>query len=218
MLYDNRKYTDREETIRRLGYKDKTPDGEIMKIIENAENELIKAAAPRYIHAEYDRDNLPFQLVGEDIKFHLDGCDKVILFAATLGSGVDRLIRSASVEDMTGAYVTDCIAGIFIEKFCDDEADTAMSQKYSGKFLTWRYGAGYGDFPIEAQKDIIRTLDATKKIGLSVTDSMMLTPLKSVTAVIGISDNELPVKRRGCAVCNMNKSCIYRKDGKRCGY
>ena len=218
MIYDNTKYTDREETIRWLGYKGKSPDGKILSLIEEAEQDLIRTAAPKYTFREFPINSLPIELIGNDIKKHTEGCDSVIFFAATLGCGVDMLIRAASVDDMTRALVTDCAAGAFIEKFCAVEADVSIAEKHKGKFLTWRYGAGYGDFPIETQKDIIRILDATKKIGLSANESMVLTPMKSVTAVIGVSDNELPVKKRGCAVCSMNKSCIYRKEGRHCGY
>ena len=71
--------------------------------------------------------------------------------------------------------------------------------------------------PIGMQKDFCAILDTARKIGLTVTDSNILVPRKSVTAVIGISD--IPVKKRssGCENCSMFKNCNYRKDGKHCG-
>ena len=61
-------------------------------------------------------------------------------------------------------------------------------------------------------------LDASRKIGVTVTDRLILIPRKSVTAVIGISEKEIPQKRRGCSCCNMRKTCPYRKRGEHCGF
>ena len=60
--------------------------------------------------------------------------------------------------------------------------------------------------------------DASRKIGVTVTDRLILIPRKSVTAVIGISEKEIPQKRRGCSCCNMRKTCPYRKRGEHCGF
>ena len=84
--------------------------------------------------------------------------------------------------------------------------------------MTTRFSPGYGDYPIELQKSFLHILDAPRKIGLTANDSFLLTPVKSVTAIIGLSENPIERKKRGCAICNMNQSCIYRRNGEHCGF
>ena len=50
-----------------------------------------------------------------------------------------------------------------------------------------RYSAGYGDFNLENQK-IIYDLLGLKKIGVDITDTFVLIPEKSVTAMVGIKE------------------------------
>ena len=80
-----------------------------------------------------------------------------------------------------------------------------------GYYLRPRFSPGYGDFSIEHQYYITRMIDSAKTIGLTITDSLMMTPTKSVTAVIGLSTSEENCHRQGCEACS-KKDCIYRSD------
>ena len=60
-------------------------------------------------------------------------------------------------------------------------------------------------------------LDAPRKIGLTTGDSCLLVPSKSVTAVLGISDNPIERRKRGCAICSMKGKCRFRRNGEHCG-
>lgn len=79
--------------------------------------------------------------------------------------------------------------------------------------MTFRFSPGYGDYPIEMQKEYLRILDAPRKIGLTTGDSCLLVPSKSVTAVLGISDNPIERRKRGCAICSMKGKCRFRRNG-----
>ena len=92
-----------------------------------------------------------------------------------------------------------------------------LAEKYSGKYMTFRFSPGYGDYPIEMQKEYLRILDAPRKIGLTTGDSCLLVPSKSVTAVLGISDNPIERRKRGCAICSMKGKCRFRRNGEHCG-
>ena len=116
---------------------------------------------------------------------------------------------------MAYALVLDALASAMTEEFCDS-AENEMKAKLPGNF-TWRFSPGYGDYPIELQPDMIRFLNADKLIGLTATESNILIPRKSVTAVIGVSEDEQEQALRGCAVCKMRENCRYRKDGGHCG-
>ena len=68
----------------------------------------------------------------------------------------------------------------------------------------------------EQQAQIFRTLDVTRRIGVTLTDSGLMIPQKSVTAVVGVSPVPVTKRARGCAQCNLFENCQYRKDGTRC--
>lgn len=196
---------------------DTLPEGRIAELMDECENELICAAKPRFVSREFMISDCPINISGHEVSAHLSGCSKVILFAATLGSEPDRLVRAYQINNITKAVIFNACADAFIEFFCE-ETDSALARAYSGQYLTWRYGIGYAGLPLSEQKKLIDSVDATRRIGLSVNDSLILTPLKSVTAVIGVSDAPIDKKRRGCAACVMKENCTYRKAGKRCGY
>ena len=134
---------------------------------------------------------------------------------ATLGPGMDRLIRVSQITDMSEAVVIDSLASVAIEQVCN-QVDMIVSSLYPGEYLTFRFSCGYGDYPIDLQGEFLRILDAPRKIGLCTNKSSLLTPTKSVTAVMGISKNPIEKRKRGCAVCNMRENCKFRKAGLRC--
>ena len=154
-------------------------------------------------------------LQGQDIRSMLAGCPSVILMAATLGSEVEKLIRKAQVVNMPDAVILDACASSAIESVCN-EVCAEIEKSVAPFYLTDRYSPGYGDFPLEQQAQIFRTLDVTRRIGVTLTDSGLMIPQKSVTAVVGVSP--VPVTKRpgGCAQCNLFENCQYRKDGTRC--
>lgn len=197
----------------------------LMPLVNECAKELAGIISPLYIYRLFPVNKsdkgievcgTELVLTGSSICEHLEGCDSCILLCATLSSGADKLIRRMEAFDMAKAFVTDCIASSAVEDVCD-EAEEAMRQRLQGKFLTWRFSPGYGDLPLDLQGTFLNVLDAPKRIGLNVTDSGMLVPSKSVTAVIGVSDDPVPAKRRGCMGCNMYENCSFRKGGYHCG-
>ncbi len=157
-----------------------------------------------------------FQPEGEAVRGLLRDCDSVILMAATLGSSVERLIRRAEVSDMAGALILDACASAAIENVCDNLC-ADLAAEFAPRYLTDRFSPGYGDMPLKQQRELFSALDVTRRIGVTLTDSGLMLPQKSVTALIGISDRPQTMRPRGCAACSLHDSCAYRKDGKRCG-
>lgn len=129
--------------------------------------------------------------------------------------GVDGLIRKAQVEDMARAVVLDALASVAVEQLCQ-KLEEQIGCDFAQYYKTWRFSPGYGDLPIELQRDFLNVLDAPRKIGVCTSESCMLTPAKSVTAVIGLSREEIKKKRRSCADCTMRERCAFRKAGERC--
>ena len=133
---------------------------------------------------------------------NLKQCEKLILFGATLGTGADRLITRASLTDMAKAVVLQACAAAMLEEYCDAcQREIAKQQEKEGWYLRPRFSPGYGDFDIQYQKPLMQMLDCAKTIGLTMTDSFMMTPTKSVTAVIGMSRIKERCPIQGCEIC-----------------
>ncbi len=216
----------RAEAMRYMGYKDKKPDENVLNIIDECESVLLKAVKPRYTYKIFDIKTLEngisvsgtsLLFEGSDIKSHLKGCDKCILLCATVSSEADKIIRSYETIDMTKTVISDCLASAAVEEVCN-QAEIEIKEKLPDYNFTWRFSPGYGDFPLTIQPEFLNILDAQKRIGLSCTESLILIPRKSVTAVIGISKNPISKGKRGCVSCNMRDRCEYRKKGDHCGF
>ena len=155
-------------------------------------------------------------LPGEDLKAHLSGCGRAAIFCATLGAEADALIRRAERLDMGRALTLDCCASAAVEEACG-QIEGELQGKFPGCSFPFRYSPGYGDLPLEVQGPLLDLLDAPRRAGLCATASHLLTPRKSVTAILGIAEGEIEQKKRSCLGCPAQGSCQYRKAGGHCG-
>ena len=127
-----------------------------------------------------------FSFSSEKLALNLSGCKSAVLFAATVGVEIDRLIAKYSRISPAKALMLGAIGAERIEALCDAFcADVAA--EYNLK-LKPRFSPGYGDLPIECQKDIFSILSPEKHIGLFLTDSLLMSPSKSVTAIVGLAE------------------------------
>lgn len=140
----------------------------------------------------------------------LAGCDRVILFAATVGLTPDRLIARYSRLSPARALLMQAIGAERIEALCDAFCEKMRQEAADGQGISHRFSPGYGDFPLETQRDIFRVLDCPRKIGLTLNDSLLMSPSKSVTAVFGIGPRTENCPTAGCARC-AKTDCIYRR-------
>lgn len=205
-----------EETARYMGVKG-NPDENVLRLIEKADSTARKFILPKYVYrvsgvevlsGGVELSDCGIFLPGNDIKKHLEGCGKAVVFAATLSAEADKLIRRAEVTDMAEALAMDCVCSALIEQLCD-KAEEEIFRELNAAYRTWRFSPGYGDLPISVQEELVRALNAQRRIGLTVTPENIMIPSKSVTAVIGIS--EAPVRERAgkCELCNMRGKCAF---------
>lgn len=138
------------------------------------------------------------------------------VMAVTLGPETDRRILIAQKRDMLEGMALDACASVRADAFCDEVEREILQELREGEFPTMRFSPGYGDAPLSASAALIALLDATRRIGLTLTRSYMMTPIKSITALIGVSDQKED-RGRNCARCALGSSCPYRKRGERCG-
>lgn len=209
-----------EETLRLMGCRQ--ADAATLRLAEEAQETLAELAAFRSTSLR-----LPLTCAGSRADFgviafesaglarHLAGCVEGYLFAATLGAGVDRQMRRYESTDIPRAHALQAAAAALLEQRCD-EAQARLEEGLSELFLTPRFSPGYGDLPLTMQKRLLQVLDANRRIGLSCTEGCMLTPTKSITAVIGIGKTPCGHDRKGCAACK-KKDCTFRREAP-CGF
>lgn len=206
------------EAIRYLGYGKHAIDERTRRLIQDSFEELEQVTDAKFVYRIFevsvpDTDVLKIgklEIKSKNLSKNLKGCHMAVLFGATLGTGVDMLMKKYTIVDMTKAVVLQACAAAVLEEYCDKMQKQIALEALEGLYLRPRFSPGYGDFSILHQKELLEMLEAPKKIGLTMTDGYMLTPTKSVTAVIGISrENSLcPVKE--CEECSKT-DCVYRR-------
>lgn len=153
------------------------------------------------------------ELHGQAIAARMSGCERCIALAVTLGFDTDRMISALGNTDPYRAMLADACATAATETLADRATKLCHELFCPDKMMTHRFSPGYGDLPLDIQPLLLDMVDARRLLGLTVSRSMLLSPIKSVTAFIGIAegdcrDNALP---HGCESCFMQKTCPYRK-------
>ena len=215
---------DTDEALRYMGCPPERAGGELRRLVEDCAGQVLSAARPRWAWRELEmtaeeggvRLEGGVLLPGTALRGHLAGCRRAAVFCATLGAELDALIRRAQQRDMSRALALDCCASAAVEGLCD-EIELELQGKFPGSFFPYRFSPGYGDLPLEVQGELLALLDAPRRVGLCVNGSALLTPRKSVTAILGISEEELQPTHRSCLGCPAREGCQYRKAGGHCG-
>ncbi len=209
---------DYRETLRYLGYKNQAADDAVLALVSQCWEELDRTASPRSFWREYplaaagdEIDAGVFQTRSRALGRNLKGCEKILVFAASLGAGVDLLIQRYEKLQMSKAVVMQAAAAAYLEKYFDS-VNEELRQRYEadGWYLRPRFSPGYGDFPLECQTAIVAALEAGKRVGITLTDSLLMAPSKSVTAVIGVGRTPLACEVKGCETCG-KADCEFRR-------
>lgn len=207
-----------KEAVRYLGYGRHAIDERTLELIRDSFKELEQVADVRFVYrifeiTEQNENELiigTLKIQSKNLSKNLKGCREVVVFGATLGIGVDLLMKKYSISDMTKAVVLQACAAAFLEENCDQMQKQIAEELDKGLYLRPRFSPGYGDFSVFHQQELLQMLEASKKIGLTMTEGYMLTPSKSVTALMGISEEAKMCNIKGCEACT-KKDCIYRR-------
>ena len=210
------------EILRYLGHNKQTIDNPMEKLLDECIEEITEIAQKRFVyhtyHIEKSNHILTFKdttlsMDSKDIANHLSQSDQCSLMAASLGLEVDRRIAYYGKFDMTKSLILDACASTAIEALCDEvEEKVRLEALEQGYNITSRFSPGYGDLPITLQKDFTNVLKAYAKIGLTVNESSIMLPRKSVTALIGWQKEKCTRTVHKCNLC-LKKNCLYRKGG-----
>ncbi|QEE14654.1 vitamin B12 dependent-methionine synthase activation domain-containing protein [Promethearchaeum syntrophicum] len=228
---------DKKEILRYLGGTDKNNDQITDQLIDESIEEVRKISVPKFQYRifEIKKNQKSIQilnsilvLTGKDIIKHLIHSKKVAIMAVTLGIQVDRKIKYYSNIDLTKAVIFDACATTYIEAISDNlESEIKEIANQSNCNLTYRFSPGYGDFSLKVQDNILKVLNSSRTMGLTVSNEHILVPSKSVTAIIGFEDKNIKkptgkVQKRAdnekCKTCLRYKNCIYLQEGTFCEF
>lgn len=175
------------EALRFAGVKGEA-DENTHKLYDKAYELLSEALCPKavykYADVSYTEDSVIID--GEEIrstglKKFLKGAEKCVLLSATAGLEADRLINRYSLIEPSLALMIDALSAEVVEAVCNKLCSCNFKV-----YEQCRFSPGYSDFPIDYQKRIVSTLSASLNIGVTLNASIMLSPSKSVTAVVPI--------------------------------
>ena len=122
----------------------------------------------------------------ENLYRNLQGCQEVFVLAVTTGIAVDRLLARLNITSQAEHFVTDGLSSAAIESFCDYVSDILSENLKCAS----RFSAGYGDFSIEYQKPLLERLSAAETLGITLNSAYLMTPVKSITAIMGIGNSQ----------------------------
>lgn len=207
---------DLNEVLRYLGAGGRQAPDKLLRDVERVAALVREHVKPRSVWREFPADGIPFR--GLSVGALLQDCKRCLLFAITLGSDFDTLLLRLQRSDLPAAVIADACGSAAVEAECDRLCDAFRAQYAAeGLFTTARISPGYGDFALECQDLFCSMLDSRRKIGLAVSAGGLLTPMKSVTALVGLSDKEqISPFPRDCTACVSRETCSFRKAGGSC--
>lgn len=187
--------SDRKEVLRYLGYR----GSEITEVVEeklkaafNICNKIINVRQVWKLYSiRESKEGITLEgadcvLFGESLKKLLKGLNEAILFCVTIGIDFDREVEKQMIKDPTLGVCLNACGIAAIEKACDNLQ--LEVEKELGKKTTTRFSPGYGDLPLDSQKDFIRLLNTEKIAGVRLNENNLMNPLKSVTAIAGLME------------------------------
>lgn len=211
---------DKLEILRYLGHTNQDVDSNTEQLLNECLVEIHHLMANKFVYDVFDLhkeentislQNTILVMESKDIANHLAKSDKCVLMAASLGLEVDMRIAYYSKVNVTKSLILDACASTAIESLCDDIQELVRKEACDhGYNITSRFSPGYGDLPITLQKPITQVLRTYPKIGLTVNQSSIMLPRKSVTAIIGWQKEEVVTEIIKCKRCN-KPNCSFRR-------
>ena len=204
----------KENALKYLGYLDNQVDSNTEILLNECLKEL-EQVTPKFMYQIYTLTHHPLTIKELNLTINypdlidlFDSCDRIVIIACTLGLQLDQQLRYYSKINLTKMTVMDALASSYIEIKCDEyEAKQNFGKR------PFRFCPGYGNVPLELNKNLANALNCSKHICLTVQESNLLLPQKSMIGLIGLGDEKLT---KHCFSCVNKENCMYRKRGQRC--
>jgi hypothetical protein len=150
---------------------------------------------------------------GSKIARQMLGSDYFALFVTTAGNSFDTWIKGkASGGDVLAEYLCSSIGSVIADKVADVlQEEIRIKAQVESMGITNRYSPGYCSWHVKEQQGIFSLLPA-EKIGVTLTPSFLMKPIKSVSGIIGIGYDKLPGPYM-CDMCNMTNCLVKRAKG-----
>ena len=173
----------------------RSPDPEVVAAASRGIDLVYSVSSPRACYVKCALELLgggkirlgALEFTSKSLEERLSGCFEAYIFAATVGTEVDRIIRAESQRSGLSGLCADAAGSAAVESVCDAvNSEIIEICKREGKLTRTRFSAGYGDMSLEYQREICELLDTKKHIGVALGEGVMMMPTKSVTAIIGV--------------------------------
>ena len=212
---------DRAEVLRYLRMGRVRPDAVLEARLAAVEREVLAAVRPTAYWqlvpvagcaGSYRVGSL--ELTSRSLWETLAGCRHAFLFCATLGAGVDRLLRTCGHRSAADLVMVQAVSTALVETYCDDCAAKMLQEPaVIGETLRMRFSPGYGDLPLETQKPLLTALDSARRAGITLSDTFLMMPSKSVSAIIGVGPADGRPAKHDCRLC-AKTDCAFRVEEK----
>ena len=218
--------TDLKLVAKYLGFGNKQPDERTKHDMERIAAQFEQAITGKWTYGHYLLDHSVEGLItlegtavvleGKSITRTLKRCKEVYIMVCTLGVQGDLLIERNKMMSPTLGMIADACASAFVETIADSCQQEIESQLPAGAALTFRYAPGYGDLPLATNKTLLGELQSDKRIGVHLTDSMLMTPRKSIVAILGVLEEGISKGKNhrcgntSCSECDLKDSCTAR--------
>lgn len=148
--------------------------------------------------------------IGRQVAHYLKGSSHVALFICTAGQVFTDLTKELNAQgDFMEAFVADSIGSLTVEHAMDRiQAQLSASLSAGGLSISNRYSPGYCNWHLSGQTNLFRLIGGNP-IGISLSDSCLMSPIKSVSGIIGVG-KDIRRQEYGCKVCG-DEACIYRQ-------
>lgn len=219
-IHKNLISVDSEDVLFLLG--DSTPvlDQHTRELVSKYISECIEVSTPQGGYTRFDalENDSNEEIVIEGIRFStgkiiskmLRKAEAYAFFVATAGPGPETLARALMEEGLyLEAYIVDIIGSAIVESTANyiHEQIRIMAASQHLK-VTNRYSPGYCSWNVTEQQKLFRLIPEGC-CGISLSDSSLMSPIKSISGLIGIG-NSVAYRDYTCELCSM-KNCIFRK-------
>lgn len=206
-----------EDIYMAMGYRGNIPDDTIRAFVEEVRTEISSLCVPRYMYQILEAGQISKQHIrvanmefapGGIIGSYLSGLSHICLFVATAGREYDAYLQQLKTQNnIVKEYVADSIGSVIaeacvalIDKELEADCELCRSLPYSPGYCGWNI--------CEQQK--LFSLFPSQPCGITLSDSFLMSPVKSVSGFFGLGKELFPQPYR-CEICN-NKHCYKRKE------
>ncbi len=206
-----------------MGFGGAQVDKETARLTETMLVEASLLVCPSYeyiiLDGHHDSQNISLESGDGIIEFNagriicsqLKNAERYVVFVATVGAGYDKWIAEVeSRDDALQIFVADCIGSQIVESTADlMEVQLQSELDLNGLKRTNRFSPGYCGWDVNTQPDLFSLFPEEKPCGITLTDSCLMLPIKSVSGIIGIG-KDVRYRPYSCNICSM-KMCYKRK-------